>query len=74
MKPTSERWGRKFRLAPLVLSGLLILFGSSSPARAQEPPADATGGGEVRVFDGYFVAGLFAFAALFSVAKTARRG
>jgi hypothetical protein len=72
----SHRWGRgrKFRLAPLALSGLLILFGSSSQVRAQEAPPDPSGGGEVRVFDGYFVAGLFAFAALFSVAKTARRG
>jgi hypothetical protein len=70
MKRKSNRWGR--RLAPLAVSGLLILFGSSSQARAQDAPAE--GSGEVRVFDGYFVAGLFAFAALFSVAKTARRG
>jgi hypothetical protein len=45
-------------------------------ARAQAPAAEpaASTTEEGRPFDGYFLAGLFAFAALFAVAKTARRG
>jgi hypothetical protein len=61
-------------LAPLALTAALTLVPASAQAQAPAPEGEASTTGEGRVFDGYFVAGIFAFAALFAVAKTARRG
>jgi hypothetical protein len=66
----STRWTR--RLAPLALA--LIVGLSPAPARAQEPPPEGTTGeSSGRPFDGYFLMGILAFAALFVVGKSARR-
>jgi hypothetical protein len=68
----SSRWTRIRFLAPLALMATLTLVPAT--ARAQPPDPEPSPSGEGRPFDGYFLAGIFAFAALFAVAKTARRG
>jgi hypothetical protein len=68
---TLTRWTR--RLAPLALSLALTAGYAPAPAHAQEPAPEAGSDSSGRPVDGYIITAILAFAALFVVAKSARR-
>jgi len=70
MSETKRRWFTRFGAGLLALS---LAASACPPARAQEEPAEADGESKGRPLDGYFGAGILAFAALYLIGKSARR-
>ena len=71
----STTWSRLIRWSALALMalGLSLSPGFTTPALAQDEPAEAGGGEKGRSLDGYLATGVLAGLALFAVGKTARR-